>query len=114
MFCEVRLNGVLGVCRAKRFEQAVSPQESSPVHRHFVILRACMLRWLPAHRRLLRRKASPEGLGGSTQPTFLHNLAAVLVDDSEVGVFVGEVHSGRYLGLLFATIHGGPILLFGP
>jgi hypothetical protein len=38
-----------------------------------------------------------------------------LVDEAEVGVVVAEVQSGCRLRLLFATIHGGPILLsLGP
>ncbi len=61
---------------------------------------------------LLGGEASSEGLGGCAQPTFLHNLAAVLVDEAQVGVFVAEVQSGCHVWVLFATIHGGPILLF--
>src|SRR5688500_6641515 len=40
---------------------------------------------------LLGDEASSEGLGGRAQPTFLDHLAAVLVDEAEVGVFVSEV-----------------------
>src|SRR5215204_3758988 len=66
-----------------------------------------------AHRRLLGGEASSEGLGAGPQPTLLHDLATLLVDEAEVGVPVAEVHSGCRLWLLFATIHGGPILLSG-
>src|SRR5215211_2158194 len=60
-------------------------------------------------------EVSLEGLWGGAQPAFLHDLATVLVDEAEVGVFVAEVQSGRRLWMLFATVHGGPILLpFGP
>ena len=67
-----------------------------------------------AHRRLLGGEAPSESLGASAQPTFLHNLAALLIDEAEVGVLVAEIQSGRHLWLGFATIHGGPILLSGP
>ena len=63
---------------------------------------------------LLGGEASPYGFGGGRQPTLLHNLAAVCVDEAEVGILVAEVKSGCCLWLLFATIHGGPILLSGP
>src|SRR5215210_8473333 len=61
--------------------------------------------------RVLRGEASSESLGGGTQPTFLHNLATLLIDEAQVGVLVAEVQSGCYLWSLFATIHCGPILL---
>jgi hypothetical protein len=64
-----------------------------------------------AHRRPLGGEASPEGLGASAQPTLLHNLAAYCVDEAEVGVFVAEIHSCCHQWLVFASIHGGPILL---
>jgi hypothetical protein len=41
-----------------------------------------------AHRRLLRSETPPQSLGSGTQPTFLHNLAALLIDEAEVGVLV--------------------------
>src|SRR3954464_1729610 len=59
-------------------------------------------------------EAPLECLWGGAQPAFLHDLAAVLVDEAKVGVFVAEVQSGCHLWMLFATIHGGPILLSGP
>src|SRR5215216_1499461 len=52
--------------------------------------------------------------GGGAHPTLLHDLATVLVDKAEVGVPVAEVESGCRLWLLFATIHGGPILFSEP
>jgi len=62
--------------------------------------------------RLLGGEASSEGLGGSAQPTFVHNLATLCVDEAqEVGAFVAEIHSGCHLRLFAATIHGGPIVL---
>ena len=33
------------------------------------------------------------------------------VDEAQVGVLVAEIQSGCHLWLVFATIHGGPILL---
>src|SRR3954451_7868786 len=59
-------------------------------------------------------EAPLECLWGGAQPAFLHDLAAVLVDEAKVGVFVAEVQSGCHLWMLFATIHSGPILLSGP
>jgi hypothetical protein len=67
-----------------------------------------------AHRRLLRSETPPQSLGSGTQPTFLHNLTALLIDEAEIGVFVAYVQSGCHLRLLFASIHGGLILLSGP
>jgi hypothetical protein len=61
--------------------------------------------------RLLRAKASPEGLGVRAQPTFLHNLTTVLIDEAQVGVLVAEIQSGCHLQLVFANIRHGPILL---
>jgi hypothetical protein len=58
-------------------------------------------------------EAPSEGLGSGTQPTLLDDLAALLVDEAEVGVFVAEIQSGCHQWMLFATIHGGPILLSG-
>jgi hypothetical protein len=63
-----------------------------------------------AHR-LFGGEAPLEGFGAGTQPTLLHNLATVLVDEAEVGVLVAEIQSGCHLRLHFANIHGGPILL---
>src|SRR5918998_639496 len=40
-------------------------------------------------------------------------LIGLLIDEAEVGVLVAEVQSGCHLRLLFASIHGGPILLSG-
>jgi hypothetical protein len=36
----------------------------------------------------LGSEASSEGLGGGTQPAFLDDLAALLIDHAQVGVFV--------------------------
>ena len=63
---------------------------------------------------LLGGEASSEEHWGRAQPALLHNLAAVLIDEAQVGVFVSEVQSGRRLRLFAATIHGGAILLSGP
>src|SRR5918994_4089566 len=57
-----------------------------------------------------RLKAS----GAGRQPTLLDDLAAVRLDEAQVGILVAEVKSCCLLWLLFATIHGGPILLSGP
>jgi hypothetical protein len=46
--------------------------------------------------RLLGGEASPQGFGGGWQPTLLHNLAALLIDEAQVGVFVAEIQSGRH------------------
>jgi hypothetical protein len=43
------------------------------------------------------------------QPTFLQNLATVLIEEAQVGVFVAEIQSGCHVWLVFATIHGGPM-----
>jgi hypothetical protein len=49
------------------------------------------------------------------QPTLLDDLAALRVDEAQIGVLVAEIQSGCHLWLYFATIHGGPILLpIGP
>src|SRR5215208_66974 len=56
-------------------------------------------------------EAPPEGLGVGSQPTLLDHLAAVLIDEAQVGVFVAEVQSCRRPWSLFVTIHLGPILL---
>ena len=58
-----------------------------------------------------RSEAPYEGLGAGRQPTLLDDLAAVLVDEAQVRIPVAEVQSGRRLRLVFANIHGGPILL---
>ena len=60
---------------------------------------------------LLGGEASSEGFGGGAQTTLLHNLAALLIDEAQAGVFVAEIQSGCHLRLLFATIYCGPILL---
>ncbi len=39
------------------------------------------------------------------QPTLLDHLAALCVDEAEVGVFVAEIQSGCHLWLVAATIH---------
>jgi hypothetical protein len=44
-----------------------------------------------AHRRLLRSETPPQSLGSGTQPAFLHNLTALLIDEAEVGVLVAYV-----------------------
>jgi hypothetical protein len=49
--------------------------------------------------------------GWSAQPTLLHNLATMLVDEAQVGILVAGVQSGCHQRMIFATIHGGPILL---
>src|SRR3712207_5328586 len=68
-----------------------------------------------AQRLLLRVEASPEGLRGGTQPTLLHNLTALGVDEAQMAVFVAEIQSGCNLWPPLATIHSGSILLsFGP
>jgi hypothetical protein len=59
----------------------------------------------------LRSEASSEGLGVSAQPTLFDDLATLRVDEAQVRVPVAEVQSGRHPWLLFASIHGGPILL---
>jgi hypothetical protein len=56
-------------------------------------------------------EASSEGFWGGAQPTLLDDLAASCVDEAQAGVPVAEVQSRCHLRLLFATIHGGPILL---
>ena len=56
-------------------------------------------------------EAPTESLGGGAQPTFFDHLAALGVDEAQVGVPVAQVQSGRRLRSLFANIHGGPILL---
>ncbi len=61
--------------------------------------------------RPLTGKAPPEGFWGGAQPTLLDHLAALLVDEAQVGVFVSEVQSGCHLWSLAVSIHGGPILL---
>jgi hypothetical protein len=61
----------------------------------------------------LRGEASPEGFGGGAQPTLLDDLAALLVDEAEVGILVAEIQSGCRAWFVPATIHGGPILLSG-
>jgi hypothetical protein len=63
---------------------------------------------------LLRTETPPQSLRSGTQPTFLHNLTALLIDETEVGVLVAYVHSGCDLRSPFATITHGPILLPGP
>src|SRR5215211_4679925 len=56
-------------------------------------------------------EAPLEGFGTCTQPTLLHNLTAVCVDEAQIGVPVAEVQSGCHRWLHFANINGGPILL---
>jgi hypothetical protein len=60
---------------------------------------------------LLGAKAPPEGLRGGTQPTLLDHLAALLVDEAEVGILVAQIHSGCQQRCSSATIIHGPILL---
>jgi len=60
-----------------------------------------------AHRRPLGSGAPFEGLGAGTQPTLLDDLAAVLVDEAQVGVPVAEVQSGHHQWSPFVTIHVG-------
>src|SRR5215208_3147458 len=60
-----------------------------------------------AHRRPLGGEASFESLGSCAQSPLLHNLAALLVDEAKVGVFVAYVQSGCHVWMLFATIHVG-------
>jgi hypothetical protein len=64
-----------------------------------------------AHRRPLGGEASPEGFGAGTQPTLFDHLAALLIDEAQVGVFVAYVQSGCRPWFVPANIHGGPILL---
>ena len=52
---------------------------------------------------LLRTETPPQSLRSGTQPTFLHNLTALLIDETEVGVLVAEVQPGCDLRLPFAT-----------
>src|SRR5215203_1434773 len=56
---------------------------------------------------LLGGEASLEGFGAGTQPTLLHYLATLLVDETEVGVLVAEIHSGCHLWLPLANITHG-------
>ena len=51
-----------------------------------------------AHGGCSEAKRRLKGLGGRTQPTFLHNLTALLIDEAEVGVLVAYVQSGCHLG----------------
>src|SRR5215212_11010774 len=44
-------------------------------------------------------------------PYLLYNLAAVGVQKTQVAVSVAEIQSGCHLRSVFASIHGGPILL---
>ena len=48
--------------------------------------------------RLLGGEAPPEGLGSGAQPPLLDHLAALLIDEAQVGVLVAEVQSGCNLG----------------
>ena len=63
---------------------------------------------------LLGGETSPKGLWSGAQPTLLHDLTALLIEETQVGVFVAEIQSGCRLWFVPATIHGGPILLSGP
>src|SRR5215210_490442 len=61
--------------------------------------------------RLLGGEAPPEGRGSGAQPPLLDHLAALLIDEAQVGVLVAEIQSGCKPWLFAATITHGPILL---
>src|SRR5215217_5218320 len=70
--------------------------------------------WVPASmamrmgRSEAKRRLKVSGLVRSLPS---HYRATCCVDEAQVGVFVAYVQSGCHLRLLFATIHGWPILL---
>src|SRR5215217_5311492 len=74
--------------------------------------RECSPRWRLAAAAARRRTVALEPRGGA-QPALFHNLTALCVDEAQVGAFVAEIEHGCPLRLVFATIHGGPILLPG-
>jgi hypothetical protein len=55
--------------------------------------------WVPASMamRMGCSEASSDGLWGCAQPTLLHNLTVLCVDEAQVGVPVAEVQSGCHV-----------------
>src|SRR5215208_304794 len=72
----------------------------------------CPPRWRLAAAAARRRTVALEPRGGA-QPALFHNPTPLWFGEAQVGAFVAEIEPGCPRRLVFATIHGGPILLPG-